>query len=179
MPQLTKAGKAEPLSARRLERCVQWVLANPVVPGYGGAPFSLLAALGAEPALSEAAQRNAKLRVPQDLGDLEPKALSRLDARYALSGCATAAAPAPEAAAGGVGGAGGAAAGRWLVEGHDTVSDTFGLLALEVDQAAARHKDPSDKVRCAALRWGAAQKQGAERIPAQLASSVVGQVACC
>jgi hypothetical protein len=140
-------GKAEPLSARRLERCVQWVLANPVVPGYGGAPFGVLAALGGEPALQEAAQRAAKLRVPQDLAALEPRALARLEARYALSGCSTAAPPVDGPQGGGAAGGGGCAAGRWLVEGHDQVADLLGLLALEVDQAAARHKEPGDKVR--------------------------------
>ncbi|KAI8463089.1 MAG: hypothetical protein J3K34DRAFT_527270 [Monoraphidium minutum] len=162
--QLLKANKAEPLSARRLERCVQWALANPVVPGYGGAPFSLLVALSAEPALQEAAGRSAKLRVPQGLAALDPKALGRLEARYALSGCATAAPLADAqhsgggAGGGGGGGSGGGAGvpGRWLIEGHDQMADLLGLLALEVDQAAARQKEPGDKV-CAAVASAAGQ----------------------
>ena len=159
---MVRAGKAEPLSTRRLERFVQCVVARPVVPGYGGAPYNLLAALAAEPALVDAAQRSAKLRVPASLDALEAKALARLDARYLLSDApATPAASsephAPSTGAGSVAGASSAGTAtaasqsQWLLEGHDQVADLLGLLALEVDQAAARHKDPSDKV-CARCR---------------------------
>jgi hypothetical protein len=155
--QLLRAGKSEPLSVRRLERCVQFVAANPVLPGFGGAPFDALAALKAEPALAEAAaQRPGRLRVPPSLDALEPRALARLEARYALPGSAAAAAAV--AAGGGEGGSGaGGGAPRWVVEGHDQVADLLGLLALEVDQAAARHKEPSDKVR-PARAWGWARQ---------------------
>jgi hypothetical protein len=151
-PQLVRAGKSEPISARRLERCTQFLASNPVLPGYSGVPFDALAALAAEPALADtAAQRPARLRVPTGLDTLEPRALARLEARYALPGSAAAAAAA--AAGGGEGGAaaGAGSQGRWLMEGHDQVADLLGLLALEVDQAAARHKEPSDKV---GLDWG-------------------------
>ena len=141
----------------------------------------MLAALGAEPALHEAAQRAAKLRVPQDLEALEPKALARLDARYTLSGCVTAAAAAADAPQG----AGAAAGGRWLVEGHDQVADTFGLLALEVDQAAARHKEPSDKVGalcCRGVVCGARLQLGCPVRPCQSAACMWARhapVFCC
>lgn len=135
--QVVQAKKSEPLSQRRLERCIQWVLANPVVPGYGGAAFSLLSALASEPALSEMAQKSAKCRVPAGLDALDPKVL---EARYALPDTATAA-QGPDS--------GGAAAAhvRSLMEGHDQISDLLGKLALQVDQAAARHKEPAEEVR--------------------------------
>jgi hypothetical protein len=126
------------------------------MPGYGGAPFSMLAALAAEPGLQELGQRS-KLRVPVAVDLLEPRAIARLEARYALQGCVTAAAVADggggTSGASPAGGGGPASAGRWLIEGHDEVADTLGLLALEVDQAAARHKEPTDKVR-ASVRKG-------------------------
>ena len=161
-----KGSRSEPLSTKRIERCLQWVVANPVVPGYGGAPFSLLTALAAEPALIEAAQRQPRLRFPCDLASLEARAYARLEARYVLPGSAAALAAAAAAAADSTGsggattGASGAAAADcgsgWLVEGHDQLSDLLGLLALEVDQAAARHKEPGDKV-CAAAAAAVAQ----------------------
>lgn len=114
-----------------------------------------------------------KQLAPASVRELSGKAVARLEARYALPGAPPP--PGVEPALGG--GAGGvtvdAAAGTpgvgdagalRLLEGHDELVDRLGLVALEVDQAAARRKDPSAQVGSA---FGPYQEMPGASVPRQ------------